>query len=192
MRSVRALLHAATAELHAEVEARLNPMLVQGETGYASFLRANAAAILPVEETLEIAGIEALLPDWDERRRSAVLLDDIQILGAERPQPVSAPEMHGEAFMLGAVYVLEGSRLGAKILTRDILAEAGPRMKVASRFLRHGEGRKLWPSFVERLEESAAVHDAPDEAVKGAEAVFALFDAAAESVAKADRVLAHV
>ncbi|MDQ0326034.1 heme oxygenase [Rhodopseudomonas julia] len=192
MRSVRALLHAATAELHAEVEARLNPMLVQGETGYASFLRANAAAIVPVEETLEVAGIAALLSDWDMRRRSSALLDDIEALGAERPQPVSSPDMQGEAFMLGAAYVLEGSRLGAKILTRDILADAGPRMRVASRFLRHGEGQQLWPSFVVRLEGSQAVQDAPDEAVKGAETVFALFDAAARSVAQADGVLTHV
>ncbi|MBK1625088.1 hypothetical protein [Afifella marina] len=54
MRSVRALPQAATAELHAEVEARLNPMIVRGEApdGAVKGVKAAFSLFAPAAETV--------------------------------------------------------------------------------------------------------------------------------------------
>ena len=55
--SMRALLRASTAALHAVVDARFAPMLDAGEAGYRSFLLASAAAVFPLEQALLAAGV---------------------------------------------------------------------------------------------------------------------------------------
>jgi hypothetical protein len=45
------------------------------------------------------------------------------------------------------------------------------------RYLRHGEGLPLWPTFVEQLESSAAVRRAPADAIAGAHTAFGWFGA---------------
>jgi hypothetical protein len=62
--SMRSLLRASTAGLHAVVDARFAPMLDAGEAGYRSFLLASAAAVFPLEQALLTAGVDLLLPDW--------------------------------------------------------------------------------------------------------------------------------
>jgi heme oxygenase (biliverdin-IX-beta and delta-forming) len=71
--------------------------------------------------------------------------------------------------------VLEGSRLGGKLLLRRALGHPDVRVRAATRYLSHGAGRNLWSSFLVHLEASSAVVTAPDEAVAGARAAFALF-----------------
>src|SRR3954451_1386085 len=79
--SMRALLRASTAGLHAAVDARFAPMLDAGEAGYRSFLLASAAAVFPLEQALLAAGVGALLPDWRQRTRAAALRGDLADLG---------------------------------------------------------------------------------------------------------------
>src|SRR4029077_10635420 len=56
--SMRALLRASTARLHAVVDARFAPMLGSGETGYRSFLLASATAVFPLEQALLAADVD--------------------------------------------------------------------------------------------------------------------------------------
>jgi hypothetical protein len=81
----------------------------------------------------------------------------------------------GAARMLGALYVLEGSRLGARLLVPDLLAGGSARVRAATRYLRHGEGHRLWQSFLTHLESSQDVRACPGEAIAGARMAFALF-----------------
>jgi hypothetical protein len=83
---------------------------------------------------------------------------------------VRLPPLGGEAHQFGVVYVLEGSRLGAKVLVRRLLASPDLQKTRAMRYLRHGEGLPLWRTFVERLESSAAVRRSPADAIAGAHA----------------------
>ena len=91
---------------------------------------------------------------------------------ARRPRLLPA---RWRGFLFGVLYVLEGSRLGARLLTRQILASGDPHLRRATRYLRHGEGKPFWQTFLARLESSIAVRRSPERAVAGAVAAFACF-----------------
>lgn len=146
-----------------------------GETGYRSFLLASATAVFPLEQALLAADVDAILPDWAQRARTAVLRADLADLGVI-DVPVAPPLLlAGEARQFGALYVLEGSRLGAKLLLSELLARGGARVRAATRYLRHGEGQRLWQSFLAHLESSQPARACPAETIAGARAAFALF-----------------
>jgi heme oxygenase len=138
----------------------------------------SAAAIWPLEQALVEANVHQILPDWDERSRAAVLLEDLADLGIALPivRPLS---VGGEAYQYGVIYVLEGSRLGARVLTQWLLTSSDLSAGRAFRYLRHGEGRPLWRRFLERLESSEAVRHSPADAIAGAHAAFEWFGAKA-------------
>jgi heme oxygenase len=181
---VRSYLRAATSDLHAEVDARMSAVMARAENGYREFLIRSAAALVPLERALETAGIETVLTDWPERARAASLRLDLADLGAPIPEqaaPASMPGLEGEAFQFGVLYVLEGSRLGARYITRGIDAS------LPSRYIRHGEGQPLWPTFLQHLETSAA-REHLDDALRGACAAFQAFGDAATSEDQAEVV----
>jgi heme oxygenase (biliverdin-IX-beta and delta-forming) len=152
--SVRHLLRSATATDHAEVDARFATLIGRGVAGYGEFLQLSAAAIGPLEEALREANVERMLPDWEDRSRGASLRADLADLGVSTPPAARPPSLGGEAHQFGVLYVLEGSRLGAKVLIRRLLASPGLQTLRPLRYLRHGEGLPLWPTFVEQLESS--------------------------------------
>lgn len=169
------MLRAATADLHAGVDARFSGAFDGSAAGYAGFLSAMASALLPLERALEQAGIDQVLPDWPERRRAMLLLDDLATLGAKPIDERAPPPAEGEARQLGMAYVLEGSRLGGKLLLKRALGSSDPKVRAATRYLSHGTDRNLWSSFLVHLEASPEVGRAPTEAIAGARDAFALF-----------------
>ncbi|GAA3996661.1 hypothetical protein GCM10022211_02180 [Sphingomonas humi] len=84
---------------------------------------------------------------------------------------------------MGALYVLEGSRLGGAILARHVGAAADPRCRTATRYLLHGEGERLWPSFVSYFNASDVVRHSLPEVIAAARHTFSLFETAARDVA---------
>lgn len=159
------------------MDRQLGRLLNDGFDGYRAFLLVNAAAIFPLEQALTEAGVDRILPDWSLRTRSAALGEDLAEIGAVPPLPSIAPETGGEAHQLGILYVLEGSRLGAKALARVVSDTADPRVRAASRFLRHGERERFWQTFLQRLENSSAAVAEPREVLGGARLTFELFGA---------------
>jgi heme oxygenase len=162
-------------------------MLGSGEAGYRSFLLASAAAVFPLEQALLAADVGAILPDWAQRARTAALRADLGVVDVPVAPP---PLLAGEARQFGALYVLEGSRLGAKLLLPELLARGSTRVRAATRYLRHGEGRRMWPSFLAQLESSQATRRYPDDAIAGARAAFALFVTGPAQAGLAPRVVA--
>jgi heme oxygenase len=169
------MLRSATADLHAEVDARFAGSFEGSAAAYAGFLSALSAVLPPLERALERACIRRTVPDWDERRRASLLLDDLEALGSAPARETDPPNVEGEARQLGIVYVLEGSRLGSKLLLRRALSHPDPHVRTATRYLSHGAGRDLWSSFLLRLDSSCEVSRAPEEAVAGARAAFIMF-----------------
>jgi heme oxygenase (biliverdin-IX-beta and delta-forming) len=176
---LRDRLRSATAAAHARLDAQLGAHSLQDLAGYRRFLEANAAALLPLENALVAAGVAQIFPDWELRSRRRAILDDlVRVDGKARPLPAPAPLDLGG--MLGTMYVLEGSRLGAKVLLRAIAQSADPVVTNATAYLRHGAGRQLWPSFLAVLEHHAATLPGEASAVDGALTAFDWFaDAAA-------------
>src|SRR3954463_14148970 len=99
--SMRSLLRASTAGLHAAVDARFAPMLDAGEAGYRSFLLAAAAAVFPMEQALLAAGVSEIVPDGTRRARSAVLHADLADLGVTDVALAPPPPLAGAARMFG-------------------------------------------------------------------------------------------
>ncbi len=172
---MRSILRDATTPDHRALDASLAPLLGK-EAGYRAFLIGSGEALFPLEAALSQAGVEALLPDWPRRARSAALRKDLADLDAhETCLPIDLPAFSSPPSLYGALYVLEGSRLGAKALAQQALAHESPRVRSATRYLRHGTGEGFWPSFLLRLEGDAAAREGLEEAIASARATFAAF-----------------
>lgn len=171
------MLRAATASLHAEVDARFSGPFDTDRNAYAAFLAALACAVLPLESALEEGGVERLFPDWPARRRSQALEQDLDILGVSCPAPVPVTVTSDEARLFGRLYVLEGSRLGGRLLVKRALANLDPQVQAATYYLGHGAGADFWRGFLQRLEESEAVAGSPARTMLGAREAFGLFRA---------------
>jgi heme oxygenase len=176
--SLRDRLRDATADAHARLDAQLDRFDLARLADYRDFLEVSAAALLPLEAALVDAGVERIFADWPLRARSRAILDDLDRVGGG-PHPLALPGGLGFADVLGTMYVLEGSRLGAKVLLRRVASSSDPVVSGTTRYLRHGAGLHLWPSFLVMLERHrTALHD--DGAVIAAACrAFALFAAAA-------------
>ncbi len=171
------MLRAATANLHAEVDARFSGPFGTDRHAYEAFLTALARAVLPLERALEAGGVERLLPDWTERRRSQALMRDLDILDVAVPPARDVSATTDEARLFGRLYVLEGSRLGGKLLVKRAAESGDPGVRAATHYLGHGAGGDLWRGFLQRLEASEAVLDSPQRTLLGAREAFGLFGA---------------
>jgi heme oxygenase len=177
--SLRDRLRAATSEDHTALDAAVSGWRIETPLGYGAFLSASAAALAPLELALERAGVAEWLPDWPERARRVAVTRDLAALGLEVP-PFRAASVSSPAFGAGLLYVLEGSRLGARFLARQVRA-GGAGLPVA--YLTHGEGQDFWRSFLSWLDTIPKVGFRTDEAEEGARYGFQWFSEAFESVA---------
>ncbi|MBA1275196.1 biliverdin-producing heme oxygenase [Stutzerimonas azotifigens] len=175
MAPLRSRLKAATSGLHERVDRGYGDFRLETPTGYRDFLLAHARAVIPAEEALEQAGIVSLVPDWLQRRRRDALRLDLLQLGEAIPTPLHVPRSTSAAWCWGFAYVLEGSRLGARVLSRIVESQQAG---LPLRYLGQGSDQPLWPRFVDMLE-TAAQEQPFDEVAEGARAAFELFVEAA-------------
>jgi heme oxygenase len=172
---IRDRLKAATAAAHHGIDERLSVLDLTDTAHYRRFLQANAAALLPLEAALEQAGVTSMFEDWPLRARSAAISADLSRLGGTAvPLPGPAGPLD-RCNMLGTLYVLEGSRLGAAYLARIVAASVDPRVRGATNYLRHGEGQGLWRSFLARLERESVSADDEHRIIVSAQQAFAMF-----------------
>lgn len=171
---VRHSLRAATAQAHERLDACARRVNLADRQSYGRFLRAQSGPITALETALREFGIARLLPDWPLRSRVSALLYDLEYLNL-RADWCPEVQLDSVAQAFGTLYVLEGSRLGARVLLQQILA-AAPDLKPATRFLSHGSDQRLWSTFLQILEAKVGTGDL-DECVQGAKTAFGLFDA---------------
>lgn len=174
--NARAALRAATGDAHERVDAAFSRFDLADEDGYRGFLLAQAGGFLPVETALDEAGAERLLPDWPERRRGTLLRADLADLNVTPPEPFAAPVFLSiKAPMLGAIYVLEGSRLGGAVLKKAVPSHF-PR-----RFLEARQAAGSWRRLLQALDEFLIRPGDLEAAILAAEEVFARFERAANA-----------
>lgn len=167
----RLALRAETAAEHERVDRLFSRFDLARIEDYALFLSAQAAAHLPVEAALDAAGAERLIEDWPARRRAEPLLADLEELGLTKPDPVDAPELLDDGAVLGAIYVLEGSRLGGAMLKRS-LPDRAPK-----RFLGAMQPAGSWRKLLESLDDFLYETSAFESALRTAKQVFQRFEA---------------
>ncbi|UPJ61631.1 biliverdin-producing heme oxygenase [Bradyrhizobium sp. 192] len=173
---LREKLRDATAVAHRYLDAQLTSLDLATLSGYRRFLQASAGALLPLEAALVEAGVARMFQDWPERSRSAAVAADLGRLGSAAQSTVSVRPLTRSG-VLGTMYVLEGSRLGAKFLLKAVADAADPRIREATDYLSHGAGQRLWQSFLAKL---GAEDACDDEAIAAAGAAFAAFEQAAD------------
>lgn len=188
-RSARGALKIATDDVHARLDAALSTFELGDVEAYGRFLAIHAAALPALEHGLARGGFAALLPEWEAGCRAPALRADLTGLGLRVPPsdpssgPLSGPSSGGaidlaEGAAWGTAYVLEGSRLGGKVLARRARAAGHPEVLANMRFLDHADG-PVWSTFLRALETALRDEAALCGAMRGAHAAFAAFEAAA-------------
>lgn len=163
---VRQALREATMAGHQRVDDLFSRFSLDTPESYGAFLKAHARALAPLEAMAR--------PDAS---RLPKLAADLAALGEPMPDALIMQMSDSDAFRWGALYALEGSRLGGSVLERRV-ATGLPRAYLSSVHEKGG-----WQAFQQSLD-AAAEGEGDDwigEAVQGAEAAFALFAAAASS-----------
>lgn len=140
-----AALRSQTAELHRQLDSRVSEKAILTEDGYARFLTMHARIIPTVEEWLRGRSEFDAIPDAASRSRASELSLDLQMLGRSMPEASNMSFLNENTSVAGMCYVLEGSRLGAAYLTSLIVRTNS---SYPLNFLRQGEGKPLWKSFV--------------------------------------------
>lgn len=175
-------LRAATAQAHEAVDGLFSRFDLAEPQSYCLFLEAHQAVLPACEQALDRAGAQALLADWPSRRRGSALAADLHDLGGTEARPIPPIAIVTDAQAWGLLYVLEGSRLGGTVLARRVAQSSDVQSRAATRYLSHGEGQRLWPSFVTALNASKEVQERLPEVIIAAIDGFSLFRTAAEAV----------
>jgi heme oxygenase len=175
---LRQQLKEATADTHRELDRAFGAFDLAAVSGYRRFLEASAAALLPLEAILVRAGVEQIIADWPQRSRSTAILDDLRLVDG-RCEPLELDGVLSRHGVLGIAYVLEGSRLGAKVMLARLAAEDRQILR-ATAYLRHGSGLPLWREFLALLaRQEPVVPRELAEAIDGARFAFNMFQIAA-------------
>ena len=97
------------------------------------------------------------LPDYAERRKSESLFNDIKSLGntvPQKPEVLDLPIIENSLQAFGALYVIEGSTLGGKIIAKLIANQLNLQNNNGlSFFTSYGDKtEKMWDGFKEILD----------------------------------------
>jgi heme oxygenase (biliverdin-IX-beta and delta-forming) len=169
------IIRQATQTSHCRLDVALSRLNLAIPLYYEGFLRSQAEALFPIEAALEFDRIESILPDWPTRARTLALTRDLKTLGVVC-DPLPTPVFKSPAEMLGAVYVLEASRMGERVMLARLAENPDSESMNATAYLRHGFGKRFWPSFLELMESNPDAQADPAGVVHGAEIAFAMFE----------------
>lgn len=176
--STRMALRAATAPYHERVDRIFSTARLDDRQSYGQFLLAQAGAHIAAEDALTRAGIGAIIEDWPQRQRKAALIADLADMGLEAPDGADGPDLKDEAELLGALYVLEGSRLGGALLKRSVAPD------LPARFLGGGDSA-AWRRLLALLDECIDTDAKRLISIKAACEIFMLFEASGQKYLRA-------
>lgn len=159
----RFALKRVTNEAHDRVETIVRDAgMFETRDGFQRYLAATFEMRARYERLLDLNHAERVWADYPARRIAALVAQDIADLGgvAVSPEPVDE-KIYSAGELLGMLYVLEGSSLGARVLVK-LVADLGLSASFGARHLfRQAEDRGAWRSFIDTLSAShePACHD---------------------------------
>jgi heme oxygenase len=180
-RDILARLKLETADEHAAIEAATRIMRPDvGLPDYREYLERTYGFYKPVEQMLERLGVwPALELDGSARVKLPLLTRDLLELERDTSMlPICAalPQLGGSLpEAVGCAYVLEGSTLGGRVVSRHVQTRLGP--QVPHRFLdAYGaDTGDRWQAFRAALRGFADSRDTQTRIIAGARATFESF-----------------
>lgn len=167
-------LRQSTQQAHKELDSWLMPKFQQinSTDQYSDLLKAFYGYFMPVMKMVDEKLDSASLPDYQQRRKPAAILNDLDALqqsGDDINYATKLPHVSNAAQAFGALYVLEGSTLGGVFLSKILAQQTKLDEKSGlSFFYGYGkESRAKWETFIEHLNAFAAEKN-NDEQITGA------------------------
>lgn len=151
-------LRQATKRQHADLDHAIFPLIqsIRTPEQYAELLRVFYGYFQPVYEKIDQFIDKSVLFDYDRRRKPAVLLGDLESIGATGSVPAlceNIPSITNAAEAFGALYVLEGSTMGGKIISKKLMENTGLGEHCFKFFSGYGElNGQMWGIFAETLQ----------------------------------------
>lgn len=161
--TLRHALMQGTRDLHARLDRGIGALQSEGE--YRRFLIGSHAFRAALEPALKPAC------GWQALELAPALRADLADMGLSVAPAPAAPRLDGIAAQAGALYVVEGSALGARLLYRRAQALGLGAAHGARHLAAQTSETRRWGRFLEWLETSGAD---PAQALAAANAVFAL------------------
>ena len=153
------MLKEQTVAKHQELEALMLPCLnsITQKQQYVQLLHTFYGYFKPVEDAVAPFMKDAVMPDWQLRRKAKTILLDLAALEQNKTTISLAkqlPEIETLAQAMGALYVLEGSTLGGRGITKMLLKNAAAGLTPAHLQFFGGYGSQtgaMWTTFVNLL-----------------------------------------
>ncbi|TXI08348.1 MAG: hypothetical protein E6Q76_07260 [Rhizobium sp.] len=175
-------LKSATNSDHQRVDALNTQFSMFGSLpAYQGYLAATLASRAQLEAVLEASEVEAFVPDWKERKIVLQLHEDIRDLGCdEAALPDVLADPVGMPSIIGTLYVLEGSGLGARILIKQA-AKLGLSGSLGARHLaRQIDNLGSWRDMLQLIDETPLGDE--ESCIRAARAAFGVFASNYEKV----------
>jgi len=161
-------LRTQTRSSHQALEKLLIPRLknISDKKEYAKLLAIFYGYFFPLEQLINDYLDNRSVPDFAERRKADALLQDYAAV-APQSEPISIcddlPQITNDAEAMAALYVLEGSTLGGRIITQMLVNNTGIRPEEGIRFFSgYRENTELmWQRFIKALDtysDDEAIH----------------------------------
>jgi heme oxygenase len=179
-RDILARLKLETAPEHSAIEATtgvMHPRL--GLLGYRWYLERTIGFYAPVEAQLEGFGVwRALGLDPAPRRKLGLLMRDIVHLGddpAALAMCKAPPTLANLAQAAGCAYVLEGSTLGGRVISRHVQNRLGSDVPRGFLECYGAQTGDRWQEFRAALSRFAKSREIEDDVIVGAKKTFGAF-----------------
>lgn len=170
-----------TKSTHQALEKALIPRIKQADTpeAYAEILKTFFGFFNGMEALLDARLSDTIVPAYTKRRKSNAIMEDLKLLNSSGNLAVAndLPEITTVHQALGALYVLEGSTLGGRVITKMLMQNlALTDTKHFQFFSGYGdETEAMWGSFLQALNRHAENEGAQDEIIWGATETFSKF-----------------
>jgi heme oxygenase len=180
-KDILARLKLETAAEHAAVEQAvgiMHPELSLPE--YQEYLEKTFGFYLPVEQSLRAMGVwRALDLAEEERTKLGCLARDLRLLGQEDLGRLAVcgvpPVLSGIAEAVGCAYVLEGSTLGGRLISRHVQHRFGPAIPRSFLECYASQTGERWQAFRAAVLRFATTGERESRVLSGAQETFRSF-----------------
>lgn len=165
-------LRGATTAVHARIDARFSNGL-NDAASHACYLRGMQRTVDAFERGAACFDADPDWRGWLVPARAPLLDADLAELGLDALAPAHAVALDDGATLLGALYVLEGSAQGARLMMHQLRQRPGPTRGI--HFLHsHAHDPRRWRALLARFDGARADDAAAAAAESGALRTFAL------------------